>query len=120
MIFRTLTTNHDWTFGAGKGNYASGDIAIGLDINTRILSWIGDCFFDQTAGIDWVNRLGSYNQKTLLENDIRSIILKSYGVTGILNFDASLVGRDFSATYNIITINSPSFINTLNTSLYNA
>lgn len=120
MIFRSLTSDHDWTFGAGKANYAADDIAIGYNINTRILSWLGDCFFDQTAGIDWANRLGSKNQEQLLENDLRSIILKSFGVTGIIDVSVSLVDRDFRATYNITTVNSPSFINTLNTSLLNA
>lgn len=113
MIFRQLTVTGDWTFGAGKSNFASGDIAIGLNINTRIKSWLNDCFFNQTAGIDWTNRLGSKNQRELLDIDIRRIILQSFGVTSIINFDTVLNDRLFIGTYNIKTIFSPSFQNTI-------
>ncbi len=113
MIFRNLDENGDWTFGQGKSNYVSGDQAIGLNIKTRVLCWLNDCFFDQKAGIDWKNRLGSKNQRALLESDIRRIILQSYGVTGILSFSTTLVNRKFTATYEIQTINSQSYTNTI-------
>lgn len=109
MIIRNLNGNHDWTFGYGLSNYISGNMAIGLNIETRILSWVGDCFFDTTAGIDWANRLGSKNQRALLESDLRRIILQSYGVTGIVSFDTVLTGRAFSASYTINTIFSQGY-----------
>lgn len=113
MIFRNLDQNSDWTFGQGKSNYIAANPAIGLNIKTRLLSWLNDCFFDQKAGIDWKNRLGSKNQKTLLENDIRRIILQSYGVTGILSFSTSLINRKFSASYEVQTIFSQSYTDTI-------
>lgn len=109
MIFRQLTAEHDWTFGAGLNNFARNDAAIGLNIQTRLLSWVGDCFFDTQTGIDWKNRLGSKNQRALLENDLRRVILQSFGVTSIISFETILTGRSFSADYNITTIFSPSF-----------
>lgn len=109
MIFRNLTPDGDWMFGSGKGDYISRNAAIGLNIKTRILSWVGDCFFDTTAGIDWANRLGSKNQRALLELDLRRIILQSYGVTAIVSFDTSLVGRRFTANYTIDTIFTKSY-----------
>jgi len=117
MIFRNLTPSGDFTFGQGLGNYISGNPAIALNIKTRILSWLGNCFFDTTAGIDWLNRLGSKGQEGLLETDLRRIILQSYGVTGITSFSYSLVGRAFTANYSIDTIFSQSYQNTINQDL---
>lgn len=109
MIFRALDSNHDWTFGRGIGCYTRENQAIGLNIKTRLLSWLNDCFFDLEAGIDWVNRLGSKNQRELLELDLRRVILQTDQVTGILSFDTSLVGRRFTANYSVETIYSQSF-----------
>lgn len=114
MIINDLDANHDWRFGNGKGDYIAGNEAIGLNIETRILSWLNDCFFDQGAGIDWLNRLGSKNQQTLLELDLRRIILQSFGVTGIVTFSSSLIDRNFSASYSIDTIFSVAYTNTIN------
>lgn len=109
MIFRSLDTNGDFNFGRGKNDYLLNDNAISLNVKTRIYSWVNDCFFDMTAGIDWNNRIGKTNQKLLLELDLRRIILTSEGVTGILKFSTQLNGRNFSASYEIQTINSPSY-----------
>lgn len=117
MIFRNLDSTHDWTFGSGVGNYISGNAAIGLNIETRLLSWLGDCFFDTGAGIDWANRLGMKNQKALLELDLRRIILQSYGVTGIVSFYVSVVGRALTANYTINTIYSKNYSNIVNQDL---
>ena len=113
MIIRNLNAQHDWTFGSGIGNYLSGNAAIGLNIETRILSWLNDCFFDMGAGIDWANRLGSKIQQALLTSDLKRIILQSYGVTGIVNFDITVTGRAFSASYTINTIYSAGYANTV-------
>lgn len=114
MIFRNLDANHDWTFGSGRGNYISGDAAIGLNVDTRLLSWLNDCFFDMGAGIDWLNRLGSKNQQNLLNMDLRRVISQSFGVTGINDFSYNVSGdRLFTAKYDIITINSQSYKSSL-------
>ena len=104
MIFRALDENHDFMWGKGKSDFLTGNAAIGMNIKTRILSWVGDCFFDQNAGIDWWNRLGSKNQRALLELDLKRIILQSEGVTGIVAFQTNLMGRRFSASYTVNTI----------------
>lgn len=113
MIIRNLNSSGDWTFGSGDGNYLTQNAAIGLNIKTRILSWLNDCFFDMGAGIDWANRLGSKNQQALLANDIQRIILQSYGVTGIVSFDINVTGRAFSADYVINTIYTQGYANTV-------
>lgn len=109
MIFRQLDSTNDWTFGKGVNNFSRENAAIGLNIKTRILSWVGDCFFDIDAGIDWVNRLGSKNQRDILELDLRNIILQSEDVTGIIDFKTSLISRDFRADYSVETVYSRSY-----------
>ena len=113
MQFRNLDENGDWRFGKGKNDYASSDQAIGLDIQTRLLSWFGDCFFAQTEGLDWVNRLGTKNQRTLLEADLRRIILQTEGVTAMVSFDTILVDRQFTANYSVDTIYTGTITSTI-------
>lgn len=120
MIFRNLDASHDWQFGHGLSNYITDDAAIGLNIETRILSWVNDCFFDLNAGIDWLNRLGATNQRTLLETDLRRIILQSYGVVGITAFSSNLSSRAFAASYAVDTIFGTNYKNTLTQDLQNA
>lgn len=120
MIFRNLDSNHDWMFGQGIANFIDANAAIGLNIETRLLSWVGDCFFDLNAGIDWTNRLGSKNQRALLEQDLKRVILQSYGVTGIVSFDTVLTGRSFTANYTVDTIFSKGYSNTVSQELGNA
>jgi len=112
MIIRGLIDG-DWSFGHGKADYLDGDDAIALNIKTRINEWLNDCFFNMPAGIDWQNRLGNKNQKLLLDSDLQRIIAGSYGVTGIVSFNSTLTGRDYSASYEIQTIFSPSYIDML-------
>ena len=113
MIFRNLDENGDWTFGQGDANYVNKNSAIGLNIRTRLLSWVGDCFFDRLAGIDWTNRLGLKNQRLLLESDLRRVILTSFGVTGIVSIDTVLNNRAFTANYSVNTIFSQSYVDSV-------
>lgn len=113
MIFRNLDENGDWTFGKGISNYVDLNTAIGLNIRTRIYSWVGDCFFDMKAGIDWINRLGSKDQRALLELDLKRSILQADGVTGIVSFDTQLIGRKFTANYSVNTKYSEDYKNSL-------
>ena len=117
MIFRNLDKNGDWTFGRGKGNFVAENNAIRLNIKTRLMSWIGDCFFDMGAGIDWINRLGSKNQRALLEQDIRNIISKTPDVRRIIDFSTDLTGRKFTANYTVETIYSKNFTDSLERSI---
>ena len=117
MIFRQLDSIGDWTFGKGLNNFAVENRAIGLNIKTLLLSWVGDCFFDLEAGIDWVNRLGSKNQKTLLDLDLQRVILQSEGVTGILEFASTLFNRKYVADFSVQTVFSKSYTDQIEVNL---
>lgn len=110
MIFRQLDNQHDWLFGKGTSDYLTGDAAIRLNIKTRLLSWVGDCFFALQEGIDWKGRLDVGQQKALTE-EVKSSLLRSFGVVGVNTVSVAFQTgtRLFTITYDIQTIYSPSF-----------
>ncbi len=109
MIFRNLDENGDWLFGKGKNDFLRDVSAIGMNIRTRIYSWLNDCFFDMPAGIDWNNRLGTKGQKALLDADLKRIILSSEGVTGLESFSSNVINRQYTADFSVFTTFSTSY-----------
>jgi len=65
MRVRTIDGVGDWTFGKGRNNYKKDINAVAQNIQTRLKSFLGDCFFDLEAGIDWFNLLGSKSELEL-------------------------------------------------------
>jgi hypothetical protein len=104
MRVRALNSNHDWLFGKGANDYLVGNAAIAQNINTRLSSFLGNCFFDLGAGIDWFNLLGAKDQ-TALNLAISSVILNTDEVTGILQLSIGLnAQRQFSVSYKVQTV----------------
>lgn len=109
MTFRNLDINHDWTFGSGKSNYISGNQEIALNIKTRVLSFLGDCFFATNEGIDWFNLL-DYRYQDRLENAVQEVVIQTPGVTGINSVDiVTTADRQIRIAYNVQTIYSSSY-----------
>lgn len=103
MIIRALNGAGDWEFGKGKNDYKRGLDAITQNIKTRLMSFLGDCFFDLTAGIDWFNLLGG-KDKLALELAISSTILNTRDVTGILLLSVSeSPSRQMTVIYRVQT-----------------
>lgn len=103
MRVRQLDENHDWLFGKGQNDYLRANAAIVQNINTRLQSFLGDCFFDLTAGVDWFNLLGSKDQVSL-NLAISAVILNTQNVIGILQLSAALsAARDFTVRYRVQT-----------------
>lgn len=113
MIVRALDTDHDWTFGKGKQNYLKEQDAIAQNINTRLLSFLNDCFFDMGAGIDWRRLLGDKNTESEIILSCRAIILNTEDVVKINSFSSTTGDRSISIDYNIDTIYSSQFQQTL-------
>jgi hypothetical protein len=107
MIFRNLDINGDWTLGNGIQNYAVEQAAISLDIDTALQVFLGECFFDIGAGVDWWNLIGSKDQVSILLQ-CRQVISSREGVTKINSVEAFLdrTTRRLSISYNIDTIYS--------------
>lgn len=113
MSFRNLTGDGDWVYGAGKNSYATENAEIALNIQTRVLSFLGDCFFATDEGIDWFNLL-DYNRQAKLENSVKKTILETDGVVNILSLDITQgANRKLILTYDIQTIYTESYQNQL-------
>lgn len=107
MIVRALDADHDWTFGKGFNDYLSGRYAIGQNIQTRLMSFLGDCFFSLDSGIDWFNLLGSKNE-VALNLAISSVILNTDGVTSIVEISSRLdENRNFRVEYDVTVAVGP-------------
>ncbi len=100
MIFRTLSKMGDWTLGKGRSGYTRNIEALILNVKTRLLSWVGDCFYAPAEGVDYSNYLG-YGTKQLLDLNIKRVVLKSQGVIKIVNFE-SKIQEDRNITIRII------------------
>lgn len=107
MKIRAIDNDGDWTFGQGLSSYKSDQDALKQNLKTRLMEWVGDCFFAASAGIDWATRLNP-NQQTLLMQDVRSLILKTEGVVELIDLDFSFENRTLTMNYSIKTIYSPS------------
>ena len=106
MIVRALDSNHDWSFGKGKNDYKRDNDAITQNINTRLNSFLGDCFFAVTEGIDWFNLLGS-KEVLALNLAIGARILNTNGVVGIQQISLDIdEERAFTVRYIAQTIYS--------------
>lgn len=113
MIVRALDVNGDWTFGAGLNNYKRNNAAVAQSIQTRLSSFVGNCFFDLGAGINWFTFLSS-KDPTALNLAISAVILNTSDpitgtsvITGILQQSVNLnTNRVFSVSYQVTTIYS--------------
>ena len=107
MIVRALDINKDWQFGKGLNDYKSNADAVAQDIATRLNSFLGDCFFDQGAGINWFGFLGGKNQLQL-NLAISSTILNTSGVQTMLQLSVNLsVTRKLTVSYAVTTTFGP-------------
>jgi len=106
---RGITATGDWVFGAGQQSYLTGNASIQADILTALKVWLGECFFNTAAGVDWKNLLGGKNPQAQAQILIqtRSVILGRSGVVSINSVQAILnSSRGLSIAYNINTIYS--------------
>jgi len=104
MIVRSIDNVGDWNFGKGRNDYKRLVDAIQQSVRTRLQSFLGDCFFAQTEGIDWFNLLGA-KDTTELGLAISAIILNTPDVTKIENFSFNTdENRNVTFQYEIQTV----------------
>lgn len=108
-MFRSLVAD-DWDFGNGLGSYVTEQQEIALNVKTRVMSFLGDCFFATDEGIDWWNLL-DYRYQDRLENAVQEVIKNTPGVTAINSVDVLMgANRKIRLQYDIQTIYSKSYI----------
>lgn len=109
MSFRNLDEADDWTWGQSLGNYVYDDMEILLNAKTRILSFLGDCFFAPAEGIDWWH-LFNYNKQDELENAVMATIAQTPGVETVNNVESYMTGnRKINLAYSITTVNGTTY-----------
>lgn len=108
MSVRSIDKNWDWNFGLGLQSYVNKELEISQMVKTRLMSFLGDCFFATEEGIDWLNLMGKYGEAKLLRS-IKLTILNTQGVVGINSFDVMRNGRNLTVTYDLRTIYSRSY-----------
>lgn len=117
MIMRALSPTGDFTLGHGVQNYLRDEPAIELNVQTRLKSFLGDCFWAIDAGVDWWELLGVKNPQAqaAIVLACRLTIAESYGVVRINSIAAATdpVTRRLTVTYNIDTIFSRSVAGTV-------
>lgn len=103
MTIRALNAQGDWLFGQSLNNYLSANAAVQEDIRTRLLCFIGDCFFDTIAGINWFGLIGG-KDTLAIQLAVSSVLLNTQNVTGILQLSIDLSeDRIFSISYQVQT-----------------
>lgn len=106
MRVRAITSSGDFTFGAGLSNYKFNNLAIMQNIQTRLQSFLGNCFFDLGAGINWfylLGTLGTPNQ-IALNLAISSVILNTTGVIKLIQLSISEdSNRNIAVNYRVLT-----------------
>ena len=75
------------------------------NVKTRLQCWKGDCFYAVAEGVDY-NNLLDVGTKSLLDSDVKRIIMQSEGVIKINLFESSLDNSDraYSGSATITTI----------------
>ncbi len=103
MIVRAVDANNDWQFGKGRNDYKKDALAVNQNVQTRLQEFLGDCFFNIGAGIDWFNLLGG-KDLTALNLAISSVILNTQEVTGLLQLSTKLdQSRRLTIQYRVQT-----------------
>lgn len=112
LKIRQNKSDNDWTFGNASTNfYIDNAQAVEQDIKTSLQEWKYDWFADLEAGIDWKTRLGSKNQRQLLDEDIQNLVTSKYYVLTLDNFESFVSDRTYTAQFNITHIFSKNPLN---------
>jgi hypothetical protein len=90
MKVRRLDNNHDWTFGSGFANYATGSDAVRQCVQTILLSFRFNWFLDEDHGINWFAYFVKNPDVQIMEDDIKRHILDVEGVAELLDLQLQL------------------------------
>lgn len=105
MRYRALDANGDMTFGQGSGNFLiNSPEAVGQAVMTRLRLLTGEWFLDVEAGTPYSTQILGRNTTATYDQAIRERILDTEGVTDLVNYSSSLVGRRLSVAATINTI----------------
>lgn len=118
MRIRALDQNGDFVFGRGRQDYKMGSDAIAQDVQTKLLQFLGEAFWDTEAGVDWINLMRSKNKQNQIALSCRAVMLKAEGVVRVnqVSVSYSEASRGLVISYNLDTVYSRSFTQTVQVS----
>lgn len=87
MRVRRIDNDDDWTFGAGRANYAQTSESVAQRVKTRLQSFVTDWFLNLDHGLPWFARMERPLNLNAIERAIRQQILTTKGVTEILEYE---------------------------------
>ena len=104
MTIRAIDAAGDWLFGQGKQCYRVGAAAVYQDIDTALRVFLGECFFDTAAGVDWLRLIGSSDANGIVVG-CRQVIASRDGVTKINSVSPTrdVATRRLSVAYDVST-----------------
>lgn len=104
MRVRGIDSNGDWLFGKGKSDYKYDQLALAQIIQTRLSSFIGDCFFATNDNIDWFNLMGSRNLRDL-RLAIAATILNTEAVNSLSELNVNINSdRNVTIQYSVLSV----------------
>lgn len=110
MRVRKLTSTGDYQIGQGQANFwINSPQGVAQNVETRLKLWEGEWFLDTTIGTPWIQEILGYNNASLRDVAIKTVILGTDGVTSISNYqsDADPGTRKFTVSGSVITIFDP-------------
>jgi hypothetical protein len=109
MRVRMLSVTGDYTIGQGLANFwINAAQGVGQNVTTRLGLWVGEWFLDRTIGTPWLQQILGYNNASLRDTAIKTVILGTFGVSSIVSYssDATPNNRNFVVTGTVMTIYS--------------
>lgn len=110
MRVRQRTATGDYTIGQGLANFwINVSQGVGQNVTTRLGLWAGEWFLDRTIGTPWLQKILGYNNASLRDVAIKTVILGTYGVDSIVTYSSTAMpnNRNFVVKGTVLTIYSP-------------
>lgn len=108
MKIRALNSAGDWQFGNGLGSFLTKQGAIAENVQTSLLCFKYDAFWNTPFGVDWWNLLGGKNPaaETGILLQVREMIISCFGITAINSVDVIMDSqtRKITVLYNLNSI----------------
>ena len=110
MIYRRLTNYGDYSFGRNMQNFIGQKEAIAQAIKTRLLLFKEEWWEDRNEGLPMFQSIlaqpGGEERRNAVDLLVRDRITGTIGITGILEFESSIVDRRYNADCKALTIDN--------------
>ena len=104
MKYRRLSPSGDYLFGFGNTSFATDLEAVRQAIQTKLKLFQGEYWEDLNDGLPFFQQIAGISDKSTIDMVIRTRILETPHVTGILSFVSTLdSARKYKATVSVET-----------------